>query len=292
MARMVRWLLALSDTTPGTEVVPGYWWNGRGEMTVTVPSLGGPITYMGNVQDKGPLIEIGDVPFTAELPDRRASFKLALTGESARAAWNADLGAVQVQMNWIWSRDNGRNWTLLPMEFVGRLSNYQIKDGELAGEVETYLGNIDRGRPLMWSHEAQQRRGAEITVLRGAPGATVGDALAAPGFTTSIGALEEYDELVGEIWNPTSKKRVSWRSAPPTAVPFDVYAQQQIFRETGESAPSPNGWVLNEAKTSATMTERAAGDVLAYLAGVKLDLAFEQAREVAEETDVRWPPFD
>ena len=91
-------------------------------------------------------------------PSRRMTASFAATTPELRAALLQDPGPLMVVIEWIVSNDYGQTWNRVPHKFVGKLSKPVIKDGIYSIEIETYGGDIDRGRPLKWSHDDQQKR--------------------------------------------------------------------------------------------------------------------------------------
>ena len=126
------------------------WWSGLGDLMLETH------TWLGaRYPDGGMLLSVGDVKYTQTLPGRRTTIQLAVTPESLRRLLLTDLGAIDVTLGWIYRRRFGP-WTRIPRYFRGRLGQADTADGRFSAEVETYMGDIDRGVPLYWSHETAE----------------------------------------------------------------------------------------------------------------------------------------
>ena len=128
-------------------------WTGYGELT-----LAGK-TYQGG----GAALEVSEVETASGAPDRRVTLRLSAIPRAARRQFLQDVGPRQVTVEWVYSRDRGASWHLIPnaaapLSFKGRLSTPSLSQGGLTVEVETLRGDVDRGQPRRWSHEDQQRR--------------------------------------------------------------------------------------------------------------------------------------
>ncbi len=150
MSTRAHWLLELSGAiTDG----PHRFWSGEGELTI------GGLIYNGvERQDGGAVMSISELEQQAGEPGKRLTIQLLVVAEAFRRLLTMEIGAADVRIGWIFSEDMGQTWTELPRSFRGRLSAPTIAGGILTAEVETYAGDADRGRPLFWSHEAQQAR--------------------------------------------------------------------------------------------------------------------------------------
>ena len=78
--------------------------------------------------------------------------------EITRRLLQEDYGPIPITVGWVRSRDGGRSWTRLSRSFSGRLSNPTLLDGLYTVEIETVLGDADRGTPQRWSYEAMVNR--------------------------------------------------------------------------------------------------------------------------------------
>ncbi len=141
---LVHVLATFPDTTPVYR-----FWSGADDLT-----LDGE-TYQGRS-----FIALSPAEASLEAPDRRmtASFHMGPLTTAQRIELLQDPGPLTVQIEWIASTDQGQSWTRMPRKFVGRLSRPAIRNGIYTIEIETYGGDVDRGRPLKWSHEDQQGR--------------------------------------------------------------------------------------------------------------------------------------
>ena len=159
MSQSVAWLLSFSDVDPSKDVVsPRHWWSGEGDLVFE------GVTYRGASGPNGQLLEISDVSHTIDLPSARAQLQVAATAASVRHALSVNFGAVRVEVGWIWTNDPwlpqpaaGR-WNRIPRRFIGRLSKPRVKDGVMLAEIETLLGDTDRGTPAYWSDATQRAR--------------------------------------------------------------------------------------------------------------------------------------
>ncbi len=124
------------------------FWSGAGDLTY------GDRTYRG----RGGLIELAGAETDIESPDRRITARVAIVNDELRTALMQDPSPLTVAIEWLYSWDHGHSWQRVPRRFVGRLSRPVIKDATYTIEVETHGDDIDRGRPLRWSHEDQQTR--------------------------------------------------------------------------------------------------------------------------------------
>ena len=139
-AKLVHWLANFVDS--------GYrFWSGDGNLTI------GGVTYQGRN-----FISLSTAEASLDAPRRRMTASFTIFDSTLRRALLQDPGPLTVEIRWIYSIDNGVNWLMVPRRFVGRLSTPVIRDGRYTIEIETYGGDVDRGRPLKWSHEDQMRR--------------------------------------------------------------------------------------------------------------------------------------
>ena len=142
----VAWLVELASSATGSAA---YIWQGDHDIT-----FGGQ-TWTG----AGGLVNISEVEGAAGPESRRAQISLNVGADpTLRTRLLVDHGPVAITIRWIKSSDGGETWTATPLQFVGRLSTSTMRDGVLTAEIETYTGDIDRGRPVTWSYEEQLRR--------------------------------------------------------------------------------------------------------------------------------------
>ncbi len=144
MAAPWRQNLIVIRTDPPTRL-----WTGRGELTLDGESYAGA----------GRALRVSEAETASGEPDRRLRIVLGVIPAAARAEFLQDLGPLETTVEWIYSTDRGASWNKLPLSYRGRLSSPAMRNGAL--ELETQRGDVDRGKPLRWSHEDQQRRHAD-----------------------------------------------------------------------------------------------------------------------------------
>ena len=150
LPEMIGWTLKIEDL--GSPPETGYWWSGEGTITV------GSQAYQGATVNGQAFLDVSGVEQTQGLPSRRATIRLAVVPETTRRLLQQDYGPIPITVGWVRSRDGGRTWTRLPRSFSGRLSNPRLLDGLYTVEIETVLGDADRGIPQRWSYEAFESR--------------------------------------------------------------------------------------------------------------------------------------
>lgn len=146
MANGKPWLqhLITIETSPAVRL-----WTGQGALTLNSQR------YEGG----GKALAIGEAETRSGEPDRRMTITLSGIPTGVRRKFLQDVGPAPVTIEWIYSRDSGKSWTKIAgLSFRGRLSTPGLSDGVFQIEIETLRGDVDRGRPLRWSHEDQQRR--------------------------------------------------------------------------------------------------------------------------------------
>lgn len=289
--RMVVWLLDFEsqDTTQTGR----YWWSGQGDLIYDSK------TYKGTTSDAGVLMELSAVSFTEDLPNRRATFRLAVTPLSIRQALGVDLGAVKVKIQWLYSDNLGSTWTRIPRSFIGRLSNVTITDGVMTGEIETYLGDIDRKNVIYWSDEDQQAKYPAIykADLYQTKAATTGTPIVNAGTKIRLSQNADKFYYMEGILIPSTGGMVEW-----TWQITSQSSRQPFFRYSGGATPEtwPSDFLqyTDRTKSASAIILKAPISTTAYTAvwvqGRTPDLAFRQSREIAS-TDLReisWPPFD
>ena len=124
-----------------------YFWSGEGQLV-----------FDGNTYTGSHFVTLSPAEATVGAPRKRMTASFRVFSADLRAAVLQDPGPLPVEINWIYSTDQGQSWTRLPRKFVGRLSSPTIQNGIYTIEIETYGGDVDRGRPLKWSDEDQQDR--------------------------------------------------------------------------------------------------------------------------------------
>lgn len=152
-ALTVHWLMTFPDHNPvyrfwsgeGDLSLDGHTWAGRSWVSLSAAenALDGP--------DKRMTVSLA-VSTTSDEPAEREAMR------HLRTILMQDPGPLEVVIEWIFSRDHGQTWQRLPATFAGRLSNPVIRDGVYSIEIETWAGDVDRGRPLKWSDEDQRAR--------------------------------------------------------------------------------------------------------------------------------------
>ncbi len=145
MADGKRWVqhLITIETSPVVRL-----WTGYDRL-----SIGGH-SYEGG----GKALSISEAETTSGDPDRRMTLTLSGIPTDTRRKFLQDVGPLPAMIEWIYSNNSGASWQKIPLSFRGRLSTPAFSDGTFQIEIETLRGDVDRGRPLRWSHEDQQRR--------------------------------------------------------------------------------------------------------------------------------------
>ena len=134
----------MPDGFPGTT----RFWSGTGDLSFEAE------TWTGGVG----IIQLSAIENTGEPGNRRATATLPATDPADRARLMQDWGPFAIEIGWIRSTDRGATWSRVPMRFKGRLSEPRFVEGALTVTIETHTGDVDRGRPLYWSHDAQRAR--------------------------------------------------------------------------------------------------------------------------------------
>ncbi len=107
----------------------------------------------------GAALKVGAAETAAGDPDRRLTLTLSGIPKDLRSKFLQDAGPQKTTVEWVYSQDSGKSWRRIEdLSFRGRLSTPSLVEGALQVEIETLRGDVDRGRPLRWSHEDQQRR--------------------------------------------------------------------------------------------------------------------------------------
>ena len=147
---MIGWTIKLESLGDPPQTV--YWWSGEGSIVVESQ------TYQGATVNGQAFLDVSAIDQNEGPPIKRATARMAVVPEMTRRLLQQDYGPIPITIGWIRSRDGGRNWTRLPRSFKGRLSNPQLSNGLYSVEIETVLGDADRGTPLRWSYEAHLNR--------------------------------------------------------------------------------------------------------------------------------------
>lgn len=136
------WLLHFRDS-------PEYrLWSGYGDLEYE------GLLYTG----AGNVMNIGALEQSEDTPDARSQVSLnlgTLTAEE-RKVFFQDHGPIKIELNLIFTRDNGDTWRRVPRKFLGRLSKPRFYNGVYTVEIEATNGDVDRGIVKLWSDGAQQ----------------------------------------------------------------------------------------------------------------------------------------
>ena len=128
-----------------------HYWTGKGNLV-----LGGN-TYLG----VGQALSISETEYRTGSPDKRLTISLGVIPPLMRAKFLQDVGPILVEVNWILRSGPGASWSILTPVYRGRLSNPEMAGGVLKVQLETLRGDVEKGRPLRWSHEDQQTRSGD-----------------------------------------------------------------------------------------------------------------------------------
>ena len=145
--RYVAWLLDFVDLPAGVFAPVTSFWSGTGELTYNSR------TYRGT----NGIISLSDYSVELGEPNNRLTATLQLSTPEVARQFLIDNGPYNVEVDWIYSEDNGATWNRLGRKIIGKLSNPLIKNQTYQIEVETIHGDIDRGEVLYWSDEDQKR---------------------------------------------------------------------------------------------------------------------------------------
>ena len=116
-------------------------------------------TYMGcSDEDGNCLVSVSEVEQSLDQPNRRMTVALAMTDPAVRARFMQDFGPLPVRIQWLLGGWQGTGFRSTGFSFHGFMSKPKLLDGLYTVEIETYLGDVDRGEPVKWSHESQQVR--------------------------------------------------------------------------------------------------------------------------------------
>lgn len=143
-----------------TQVVGTGWLAEFDAVNINLWSGDEPLNFMGKVYSPGHMISLANPTNEIGVPSRRMTANFSVADPALRASLLEDRGPLLVKARFISTVDNGATWTLTGNQFMGRLSNPRLSDGVYSVEIETYSGDVDRGRPVRWSHERQVKRGS------------------------------------------------------------------------------------------------------------------------------------
>ena len=149
---MVGWTLKIESIgTPGdpTTTRTVYWWSGTGNITID-----GDV-YQGVTNEGVAFMDVSAIEQSQGPPIKRATVRMAVVPEMERRILQQDYGPIPITVGFVRSSDGGRTWLKINRSFPGRLSSPKLIDGLYEAEIETVLGDVDRGVPLRWSYEAQ-----------------------------------------------------------------------------------------------------------------------------------------
>jgi len=142
-----------------TQVVATGWIASFATINLDLWSGDEPLNFMGRVYSPGHFIQLDHAGNEVGTPTRRMAASFSVADPALRASLLEDSGPLLITARFIHSTDHGATWNLTGNQFMGRLSNPRLSGGVYTTEVETYSGDIDRGRPRRWSHESQVKRG-------------------------------------------------------------------------------------------------------------------------------------
>ena len=140
MARMVVELFQLMH-----DPSPFYFFSGEGLLEFE----GNLYTGVGNVVSVSPQeLKQGE-------PDRRISFSVANVNPTLRQQSLLDPGPIEIIMNMAYSKDKGKTWIKIPVEYRGRMSSPKLdpNTATFSAEVETLAGDTNFGNIEYWSDE-------------------------------------------------------------------------------------------------------------------------------------------
>ena len=92
------------------------------------------------------------------LPDRRVTLSMSVTPDALATFWANDYTGLDVDIGFIVSSDAMRTWARRPQRFRGRISETEIDGGVASAQIETYLGDVDRGIVRYWDDASHQAR--------------------------------------------------------------------------------------------------------------------------------------
>lgn len=67
-------------------------------------------------------------------------------------------GVIECTLRFVYSEDGGTTYNVIPRSVVGFMSNAQLVRDQYTFELATDISDVDRGRPILWSHDYQQVR--------------------------------------------------------------------------------------------------------------------------------------
>ena len=113
--------------------------------------------WYGAANQDGVMLTVESIPNQIGLPDQRVKISLSINTKKAIVFWSYDLSGCSVDIGYIHSED-GISWSRLPNRMIGRLSQIKILNNILSAEVESWLGDIDRGVIEYWDDATHQKK--------------------------------------------------------------------------------------------------------------------------------------
>ena len=144
--RSIAWLLDFVDLPAGVYAPVTSFWSGTGTLV-----FGGK-TYRGT----NGIIKVSNYSVELGEPNNRFQATLQLSEPAVARQFLIDNGPYNIEVDWIYSEDNGANWKRLERKLIGQLSRPLIKSQVYTIEIETIHGDVDRGEVLYWSDEDQK----------------------------------------------------------------------------------------------------------------------------------------
>lgn len=138
---------------------PLRYWTGEGDLTLpdgTYTGIGFVALSASEESTEAPSSRLQISIHVGDPPGASATLRQQLL--SIRQRINEGFGFEDITIRHIISNDHGRTWQIIPWRFFGKLSNSQITDGLWTVEIETFKGDADRGRTLLWSDSTQLAR--------------------------------------------------------------------------------------------------------------------------------------
>ena len=150
------WLLTFDTMKEEYKGITRFW-SGPGLITIN------GLEYLGVFTESGSIIEFEAPEHELTGVSARSKGILIINSQEQREILLQDFGPIPFEVQLIYTNDragwqDGSVWTLLPVKFRGRLSNPQINGNRYEVEIETQLGDLDRGETRFWSDADQQAR--------------------------------------------------------------------------------------------------------------------------------------
>lgn len=145
--RYIAWLLDFVDLPSGVRLDVTSFWSGTGDIFFNGRMYHGTNGII-SVSNYG--IELGE-------PNNRFTASIQLSTSEVTRQFLIDNGPYHIEIDWIYSEDNGATWQRLERKLIGQLSRPLIKNQIYTIEIETIHGDVDRGEVKYWSDEDQKR---------------------------------------------------------------------------------------------------------------------------------------